>query len=441
MLRQLIFRTLITNFSISALGLVNSILLSRWLGPDGRGEIAAALLWGTVLPYLSSLGIISSVLYFSALPESETKKIFANSLMMAGLQSLVVVPLALTAIPWLLSSQTPAVISAARLHMLGMPISLVTLYGVSILQGRMHIRAYNWLRMIIPVGYLLGAIFLIAFSGLTLLNIVILHLSLNLITLIGTLFRLLKAGVRFSLRGDISLMKQMLRYGLRIHVGTVSGFANMSLDQVLMAAWLAPVYLGLYTVAVSSASISQVFSQAVQMVLTPGITQKESPSERTAMLKGVFRRYWMLSFLIMLIIGALLPVAIPIVFGDGFRDAIWPAEILLVGTLFIGAKEVLAGGAQALGNPWLGSKSQLWALCVTFSLLYLLLPRLGILGAAVASATAYATQFVIVIYGLRRSHDISPVDLFSFKPKDLGSALNISDLIKGHRARLLSDQG
>lgn len=440
MLRQLIWRTLITNFALSAVAMVNSILLSRWLGPEGRGEIAAALLWGGLLIYLSSLGIISSVLYFAALPESRSQTIFANGLILAAVQSLVVLPLAFVAIPWLLRSQTPSVISAARLYLLVIPLSLVTQYGVSILQGRMHIRAFNWLRIILPVGYLIGTVALIAVGRLTLLNIVILHLSLNLIVLISTLATLLKVGVPLGLRCDLSLMRQMLRYGMKVHVGTVSGAANLSLDQVLMAAWLAPVHLGLYVVAVSAAGISQIFSLAVQMVLTPSITQKASQSERTSVLQSVFRRYWVLSLLIALVVGAALPLAIPVVFGSDFLKAIWPAEILLVGALFVGAKDVLAGGAQALGNPWLGSKSQLWALVITVVLLYLLLPVMGILGAALASVAAYAAQLALVIHGLRRSHGISPVELFRFKPKDLGAALNISDLIKGQRARLLSDQ-
>ena len=44
MLRSLIVRTLLTSFEIAALGFASSILLSRWLGPAGRGEVAAPIL-------------------------------------------------------------------------------------------------------------------------------------------------------------------------------------------------------------------------------------------------------------------------------------------------------------------------------------------------------------------------------------------------------------
>lgn len=440
MLRPLIFKTLITNFGITALGLVNSILLSRWLGPTGRGEVAAAMLWPTLLVYLSSMGLIAAIVYFAALPESKPQQLFANSTVLGVLQSAAAVAVGFVALPWLLGSQNPAVISAARLFLLIIPIGLMCQYGMSILQGRMQISSFNWLRVIAPLGYLIGTVAFMIVGRLELFNIIVLQLFLNAVALVGILIALSRAGVKLSLRTDNHLAKKMLKYGGKVHVGNISGLANLNLDQVLMAALLPPASLGLYVVAVSAASVSQVFSQAVQMVSVPSIAQRESAAERASVLQGVFRRYWLFSFILTLAIAAVLPIAIPLVFGVSFKESVWPAEILLAGILFLGAQGVLAGGAQALGNPWLGSKSQLWGMLVTVVLLYLLLPVIGIVGAAIASTAAYATQLAIVIHGLRRFHGISPAELFRFRVGDLSAALNISDLIKGQRARLLSDQ-
>jgi O-antigen/teichoic acid export membrane protein len=93
--------------------------------------------------------------------------------------------------------------------------------------------------------------------------------------------------------------------------------------------------------------------------------------------------------------------------------------------LFIGAKDVLAGGAQALGNPWLGSKAQLVALVVTLVLLYFLLPALGIIGAAIATAAAYATQLAMAIADLHRIHHIAPIKLFGLNAQEISSMFQI----------------
>lgn len=439
MLRSFILRTLVTTSGITALGLVNSVLLSRWLGPVGRGEVAAAMLWPMLLVYLSSMGLIVSTMYFSSLPDSRPQIVFNNALILGLILSGITLPISFVALPWLLKSQTAHVVDASRLFLLIIPLSLITQFGTGILQGLLRIAEYNWLRTIIPIGYLIGTVALMALGRLTLINILGLHLFLNAMVLIATLAALAKSRIHPGFRSNPALAKQMLKYGSKVHVGTITGMANMSLAQVLMAAWLPPAFLGLYVVAVSSAGLSQMFSEAVQTVATPGIAQRETETERTELLQRVFRQYWLLSLLITLAIGTMLPVVIPLVFGVAFKPSVWPAEVLLLASFFMGARQVLAGGAQALGNPWLNSKAHLISLVVTVALLYVLLPRMGLMGAAISTAAAYSLELAVVIYGLRRTHSISPLSLFRFNLKDLTTALSTLDIFRGQRRRLLSD--
>lgn len=439
MLRSLIFRTLVTNLGVAALGLANSIMLSRWLGPTGRGEVAAAMLWPVLLAYLSSMGIIVSSMYFSSLPDSRPQIVFNNAIVLGLIFSAIVLPLGYFALPLLLKSQTADVVNASRFYLLIIPLTMIAQFGLGVLQGLLRMKAHNWLRTVTPLGYLVGTVVLMSLGRLTLINIIALHFFLNAIVLIGTLVALARANIRPGVQTDTALGKEMLRYGSKVHVGTITGLANLSLDQVLMVAWLPPAFLGLYVVAVSAAGLSQMLSQAVQTVATPGIAQKETQPERAGVLEGVFRRYWLLSLLLNLAIAAILPVVIPFVFGVGFKPSVWPAEVLLLGSLFYGASQVLAGGAQALGNPWLGSKASLVALITTITLLYVLLPALGIMGAAIATTAAYATALGVVIYGLKRTHAISPLGLFRFNLGDLTTALASFEMLIGRRKRLLPD--
>src|ERR1044072_634347 len=425
MLRPLIFRTLITNGFLTAVGLVNSFLLSRWLGPTGRGEIAAAMLWPTMLIYLSSCGLIPALTYFAALPEAKPQPLLANATTLAFGQSGAAIAFGFVALPFLLHSQTFEVVGASRWYLLVIPLSLVTQYGMSILQGRMHIGRFNALRLILTIGYLIGPLALMTLGQLLLANIIFLHLAINIVVLFALLIALVKTDINLRLGFDGTLVRQMLRYGAKIQIGNISALANTSLDQVLMAALLPANALGLYVVAVSAAGVLQIFSQAVQIVSTPSITQKESLAERAAVLQGVFRRYWLLSLVLALVVAALLPIAIPLMFGASFKGSVLPAEILLLGMLFIGAKDVLAGGAQALGNPWLGSKAQLVAMVVTLVLLYFLLPALGIIGAAIATTATYATQLAMAIADLHRVHDISPIKLFGIHPEEIVSMFHL----------------
>jgi O-antigen/teichoic acid export membrane protein len=408
----MILRTLVTNSGINALGLVNVILLSRWLGPTGRGEIAAAFLWPGLLIYLGSMGLITSTMYFSSVPQARPRLVLSTSIILGVLLSAIVVPVGFLAMPWLLHSQSGLVINASRLYLVVVPLSLLNQFGIGVLQGRLRLKAVNWLNLIIPAGYLLGTLALMITGKLVLMNIVVLHLCLNGAVLVFALLALAAIGIYPARKADIGLAKQMLSYGAKFQVGQIFGAANLNLDQALIAAWLPPAALGLYVVAVSSAGISQVFAGAVQSVSAPSIAQKDSAKERGELLQSVFSRFWLVSILIMLVIGAALPIVIPFIFGASFRSSVLPAEILLLASTFMGAKNVLSSGALALGDPWLMSKANMIALPVTLGFLLVLLPVWGLTGAAAASAAAYLAELAVVIYGLKRRHSISAAGLF-----------------------------
>ena len=57
----------------------SSVQLSRWLGPSGRGQIAAAMLWPMLLMYIMSMGLISAIMYYAAQPETPIQELMANA--------------------------------------------------------------------------------------------------------------------------------------------------------------------------------------------------------------------------------------------------------------------------------------------------------------------------------------------------------------------------
>jgi len=98
----MILRTLITNSGVNVLGLVNAVLLARWLGPEGRGALAAAFLWPGLLTYLGSMGLIVATIYFSSLPDSRPAIILNNAFLMGLVLSAATLPICYLVMPWLL---------------------------------------------------------------------------------------------------------------------------------------------------------------------------------------------------------------------------------------------------------------------------------------------------------------------------------------------------
>ncbi len=86
---------------------------------------------------------------------------------------------------------------------------------------------------------------------------------------------------------------------------------------------------------------------------------------------------------------------------------------------------MLAGGAQALGDPWLGSRAEIASAAATLILLLILLPALGIMGAAMASLVAYLFQFGLLVLGLKHAYRIAPGELLELRVHELSNLSRI----------------
>lgn len=413
-------RTLATNGIITAIGLVTSIQLARWLGPTGRGEVAAAMLWPTLLVYLANLGLFAAVLYHSALPDASPGTVFWTATAFAAIQSAVAITIGWFAMPILLATQTEVVVRASRWFLFVIPLALVSQYGLSTLQARLRFGHFNVIRAIVPIGYVTGIVALHLAGRLDPTNVVLVQLGLNLVVFVAVFAGLAHLRLLQPVRVSSSVARRLFRYGAKVYVGNLSSTANFRADQAFLSAWFPPAQMGLYVAAVSAANLLTVLSTAVQMVLTPRIAAETSPEARAATLRSVFRRFWRVSLLCALVLAAVMPIAIPTVFGDAFRAAIVPAVILIGAMFLVGAKDILGAGAQALGDPWLASRAEVVAVFVTLGLLPILLPRFGIVGAALSSLTAYSVQLVVVTVGLSRSHAISAGSLLRKDARPLG---------------------
>jgi len=322
-------------------------------------------------------------------------------------QSLLGVAIGYVALPLVLSHQPAAVVHASREYLLSIPLILVTQYGLSILQGQQRFAALNTLRSVLPFGYL-GGIAVLAWLGrLDVLDVIGWLLLLNALVLALTVATLSALSDRVWTWPVPALGRRMLGYGAKVQLGEASQLANLRLDQTVMAAWLAPAQLGVYVAALSAANVPAVLSNAIRSVSTPRIAARASTGERVTLLRSTCRAYlrWSVagSFLLALII----PIVLPRVFGEQFREAIAVAEILLIATFLAGFKDILAGASQAFDDPWLSSRAEICGVVITVAVLAVALPRWGVSGAAVTSVVANAAVLALTAIAFRRRHQVS----------------------------------
>jgi O-antigen/teichoic acid export membrane protein len=102
-----------------------------------------------------------------------------------------------------------------------------------------------------------------------------------------------------------------------------------------------------------------------------------------------------------LVLMLLLPILVPLVYGDAFTPSIVPAEILVVASIAVAVGQAWAGSLRGLGRPSEPAKAEVISLVVTVAGLALLLGPLGIVGAALTSLVAYLMAATFMYLRLR----------------------------------------
>jgi O-antigen/teichoic acid export membrane protein len=387
--------TLVGQVGIIGLGTFTGVMAARLLGPQGRGELAALTLWPSLLVFLSGMGINQSVAFHMGQRRYGPNELCTASTVFGLAVSLCVFLVGLVVVPLALTQYSPNIRSLALVFLAASP--LIWLGGVpsSIMQGRVDMVSFVMLRAAAPFAYATGLGLLFWLNRPYLRDVVACQI-LGFALALGLGTWLLFARMRIKFTWENSASVSLLKFGLKTHLGDLSSYLNRSADQLVLSLFVAPRELGLYTVAVTMASVLGLFPEAVGLV-TFATGANSSSQDARKLVADSFRAclVWLLVLSSVMFFAA--PVLITLLFGSAFAESALACRILLPGMVALGLNRVLFDSARALNEPSLPSYAEGFATLVTFTCLYLLLPRFGFVGAAIASTLAYAASLVFML--------------------------------------------
>ncbi len=398
--------TIGTEIGLVGLSFLTGMLSARWLGPEGRGEFAVILLWPNVIAAVGNLGIRDALVYYQAKGEHQQSLLDTTALLLALVQSGILVGIGLLLVPYLTRSQSASVQRLSLQFLAFIPLNLLALYMLGLLRGQLNIYAYNAIRISVNVIYLgsMGALWLL--NAVNLQNLTYALLAANLVTASWATGRAIWNGG--LTRGmDFPFIRALFGYGVRNHLGSISNMLNQRLDQMLMAVVLSPSELGWYVVAVSSSGFVNLVSRTLAVFTFPKVAGAQGKSV-SRQLVGVYSRINITGTLLMgAALMVVLPWAIPFIYTPAFKPSILPAEILVIATMFLAIGQNWAAAFQGDGQPIMLAKAEGISLLVTLAGLTILLPLFGITGAALASVLAYGTSMIYLFIHLLQNWEIS----------------------------------
>jgi O-antigen/teichoic acid export membrane protein len=399
------------------LNTLTGVVLARLLGPTGRGQLAAILLWPGLLATIGSLGLAEAVTFFTARMAGKERDVLGSALLVAFVDSALLGALWYLASPWVLSQYGEGTIRTSRYMVCAFPLALVSMATIGVLVGRLQMGFYNRQRL---SGIALTAFGLIGLYGLgrnSLTSIVFIYIAVGVVVL-GYSVAAVARRAWLGFRPDASLVRKLLGYGVRSHVGTVSGLANERADLALISIVLSPIYLGLYSIAVTLPSTIAMIGSSLAVIALPAISAVGTDADRRTRLGQFVRATLVLSALAAAAMFAVTPMVIALFFGPAFLPAAPVAQVLVLASILLSINRVTSAGLRAFNRPFRAGAGDLVAAGVTVASLTLLVPRLGIMGAAIASLIAYAANFSFNFWTCRRL-GISTRDMLMPNSSDL----------------------
>jgi O-antigen/teichoic acid export membrane protein len=413
-MRRLAGRPLTLSFGASAgvqaLNVLTGVLLARTLGPHGRGELAAVLLWPSILAAIGSLGILESTTFHAARSTAQPAALLGTSLAIVGVQAAVCVAAGIVLVPHVLGHYDDETVRVAYLYLAFIPLNLITLAMMSLLNGLQRFAQFHALRLLVIGGSGAATVALRLADELTVRNVAIAYLAANLLTGIVAA-ALIARVVRRRPRVDARLARHLLVFGLQSHSGNVSGMMNERLDQLVISAFLAPARLGLYVTALTLSSLTNLAASSIATAAFPVVAALHDVHAR----QNAVRRYARIGLLASVATAMPLIVVAPWVndtfFKDVYSDASNVARVLLVAAIVLSTNRVLGACLSAVGRPMESGVGELMALGVTVAGLAAFLPLFGIMGAAVVSLLAYGVSTCWLVHRTARALDMPVASL------------------------------
>lgn len=393
--------------------LLSEVLVARLLGPVARGLVsvsAMAILFGALFGGLG--GEVPIVIWAARSHKKQSD--WLSSIVLWGLLGCC-----LTGLFWhliysrwhlaLLRGMTPAL---ATLVLLSIPVAVLFNYLISFLTGgeRFYERA--------GVGFIENAASLVGF-----LLFFTFYRRDATAAIAGNWVGLFVGSIlaAFLLRGTFRSgnwilpraareIRSGLFMGLYGNLGNISAFFTYRLDVFIVNYFLDPAQVGIYAVGVVvSESIWQI-PQAAATALFPR-TARTSKHDGTAFTCLVLRQVLLVSLVSGAILGVAAPIAIPLVFGARFAQSVQVIWWILPGTIALGLGKVAASDLAGRYKTFYTSIFGVITFVVTVVLDVLLIPRMGIQGAALVSSITYMINGLLLLAALRYELGVRWVDL------------------------------
>ena len=394
-----------------------TIIIARLLGPSGKGIVSLTMLVPSFTVLLVSFGIGISNVYFIGQKKYDIQGIINNSVFSSLAIGLPAVLLLWVFAPYITSSFLKGVPpSFLRVACFLIPLEMLKDYLSRIMLGRDKFKSF-------AITKSLGASFLILFVCLlvfrfNILRALIAYIIASLGEVIVCLIFVRERKYKILPMFNKSIFSDSIRFGIKAQVGSIFQYFNYRFDVFIVNWFLSASAVGYYTVAVAIAELIFFIPDSLAWALFPRVSSSDTKTANK-FAPQVFRHTMLLTSIAAFIIFILSKPLILLVFGQKFIPSVKPLQVLLPGIVAMSLRKVTGGYLSGIGKPEYNSYCALISLGATIFLDFLLIPKIGIIGASLATTVSYTLSCIVGLFWVLRESGTSLLNIIVPKQTDL----------------------
>jgi O-antigen/teichoic acid export membrane protein len=391
-----VVQSIFARFAILAVNVLTGVITARVLLPQGRGESTAMCAWAAGISTAFAMGIPTAYTYFARREPEARRELFSAAAVACVCSGVLAGLVGVAIIPHLMRQYDKSVVQFAQLMMVFGPQMILLYLLQQALDARSQFSDSNRLRYLAPSATLV-LLLVLAFFHVLVPRTSALAYFLPMVAV--TIIALYQLRDMFPLRfaAFYPSLRKLYGYGLRIYpLDLLNQFALM-IDQVIVIGFLSAAQLGIYSAALSASRMINVFPLALNTVLFPkaaGLSDAD-----IANLAGRSARITTgLSAVGGIVMILAVPIILPLLYGRAFSAAAPITRVLIVEAVLSGPASVLTQAFIASGRATTASIFQIVALSFSIPLLLILVPRFGLMGAAVAILASTIARLLMISF-------------------------------------------
>ncbi|AUC82912.1 oligosaccharide flippase family protein [Lacinutrix sp. Bg11-31] len=226
-----------------------------------------------------------------------------------------------------------------------------------------------------------------------------------------TLLLLLPFYAKIKFKFDTELWKKMMRYAMPVLIAGIAYSVNETFDRILLEkllpANIADEQVGMYSACYKLALFMTLFATAFRLGIEPYFfshSKSENPQKNYAKILEYFVAFGSIIFLAVVVFADVIKPYI--IKSEAYYEAMWIVPFILLANFCLGIYHNLSVWYKITDRTKFGAYISIFGAVITLVLNYVLIPKIGFKGSAIATLSAYAIMMLLSFYFGRKYYPI-----------------------------------